>query len=575
MASVIPSVIVSLVTLAIILSILGSIVQYYSQISLEPAILPAYGSIYVEDVDPKSLNITIVNKYGYAVNALFSIRIVSNDPSIPPLVSFWRTILPGINYLNLNTTIRDMVGQPNNAKISIDLSNSYFIIGGLKYPIAKGAGLLKPFTPGSQTSKTFTASGIGRLDIFPPYIYATLYFTDKNIGISNTLSADFGYYRSIYNYTQVSVERRYEHGTVCDCYYTEYKHNILYNSSCITTSSYYPWCQIANHTRRYYKSYDCAYDGGSTLYSVSISSSISTTLQTIALYGATYFSKYFSKDSKVVSGGSTGYVTNYFPYIKPNQNECYYTYEDVTYTAYTISESTQICNECPTVSCYPISYVSCYQYPITRSTPNLWACGDRRCAGLDRYLYVRISNMYSNVTSLLTAGNKILLRFNLTYTFDYFFIQSDPELADSYIRISLNNKLGLSFPKIAGYLGIRYTDDAINSASVSLNARIWNFQAIVKTASGYSSTASLSTSVSTSSSSLTLKPIGYVAVTGTNIESAKTYRFETPSNMYVSLEFGSPSRITIPIGSSDTVYLTITFDLEITPSLTITVTGTQ
>lgn len=560
------------------LGILGGVIHYYSVIYSEPTILPAYGTIYVEEVYPSNYTLVVVNKYGYAVKALFSARIASITPRpsgyVPPVTTFWYTIRPGKNAVDLLSEAKKML--PSASSIVIDLDNSYFIIGSLKYPIKKGAGLFKPYDQTSVEYKTYSWSGIGVADISPPHIYGSLYFTDKKVGVTTTSNVNFGYYRSIYSYEEVTHLVRYEHGTRCHCWTEGYcvsvwKIDPITNQTyCGTTCPGYVTCGSESYEYRDYRTFGCAYDGGSYLYWVTESSSLSSTLNTIALYGASYFTKDFAVDYVVNTGGGTSYRTSDFPYIKPNQNECYYTYVEIIYTTDLRQESFNDCNECPHVSCFTIYYTDCTEKSNRIDIPNIWACDSKLCAGLDRYLYARITNIYSNVTSLLTSGDKILLRFNITYTLDYYFAKSDPELADSYVRIDMSNLLSLTFPKVSGYLSVKYTND-IRGVSVSITPYMKDLKTMVRTASGYSSSFVLSTTISGSTATATLTPVGYVAVSGSNLESAKTFKYET-GNLYASLSFRTLPHIPVPMRNSDTVYIIITFELELVPRLTVDLT---
>jgi len=580
MASVIPSVIVSLVTLVAILGILGGIVQYYSNISMEPALLPAYGTIYVEQVDPNNLTVTVVNSYGHPVRALFSIRVVSSDKNVFPIVSFWYTILPGRNEIRLIDEVRRLL--PVNASVNVDLSSSYFIIGGLRYPIAKGAGALKPYTSSSRTTKTYNKSGIGLLEVHPPYIYASLYFEGNKIDITNTLKTDFGYYRSVVDdFELVNVTVRREYGNVCSSDIKWYIRNVIITDPvtdgiyCGSVYEYYYDDKSVYYDRYYNSNFGCASIAPNGMYLswLQVSSYISSSLRTAALYGATYFTKEFSADRVAVSGGGTGYVTKNYPYIKPDQ-ECRYTYVEVMYSTSMSQEPFTVCNECPTFSCYTLVRNVCQQSSYTYIVPNQWACGSKKCAGTKNYLYARIRDMQMNVTVPLNTGGRILLRFNLTYILEYYFAELDPHISYSNMYVDLTNNIGLIFPSIAGYLNIRYGDDTITSIVVGLNAYVRNLTVRVTTASGFSTTATLFYSVTGGSSYASAVPVGFVAILGSNMESAKTYKFEAP-NMYVGLNLRTVSYISVPLKAYDTIYVTIQFDLEIEPYLSFTVVGTS
>jgi len=576
-ASVVPAVIVSLVVLAVMLTILGGIISYYSAIYTEPVLLPAYGSVYVKDVDPVNGTVVIVNKYGYSVKALFSVRVTKITPNpnfyVPPMVSFWRTILPGWNEINLSAETRLATGLTESYNVTIDVSSSYFIIGSLRYPIVKGAGLFNPFNQASSTYKRYSAQGTGILNIPASGIYATLYFTDKRIDVSNYLETRFSYYRSIFGYDDNVVKLvQYEHGIRCRCYpwwcwVSSLKYDPVTNTTyCETHSIRLNNCGTGDYTQFHYNRYACAYDGGLHLYGVSVSSSLYTTLNTIALYGLTYFTKGFSVDYVEKSGGGTSYQTESFPYIKPNQNECKYDYVDMEYSANLIPGSCTECLNCGEI-CYEVSFNSCVESVNVSVTRDQWACGDKMCAGADYFFYVRIRNMYNNITSQLSTGGSIRLSLNLTHTLDYYFAKTDPELADSYVRLVLANPLTLTLPKVAGYLSVKYTDED-PSVSVAINLNVKGVYAMLRTESGYTAMVPIYVSPGYTVIDAILTPVGYVSVSGRGLESAKTYRYETPGSISLSVDMRSHD-ILIPISGRDTIYVTIILELEIIPSVNI------
>lgn len=583
MASSIPSVIVALTVVGVLLGILGGIVQYYSMIYYEPLNLPAYGTIYVKDVDQGTYTVKIVNTFGQSVRALFTVYVsgITPPPRTPynPIVTFWADIRPGEIEINLLDRVRENPPALGTS-YTIDLTRSYFIVGNLKYPLVKGAGALKPPQYGSGTVMTFSANGLGTLYFgsVPYDRYGSLTFKDTRISISSSISAPVGYYRSVYDYEVKTKVRRYDYGIGCvDCSYI-YSGGYWNGTACVSCTERISCDSTRDATNYNYIQFECAYDGGATIYYVPLSTSFSTKLNTIALKGQTLFTmSNFAVDSVAVSGPPTSYNTSKFPYILPNQGACNYYYSEYKHVASIHSYTSIACD--PRCGGGPVTESVCYESTYFRFGEWRWGCDSKKCAGLNNYIYAKISGTNLNVTSFLTEG-VIHLRFNLTYIIDYYFVgynpYNDPELADSYVRIGLINPIALDFPGLAGYIGIRY-DEELKSASVTLQPSIRLYSAYVK-ALNAKYTATIYPSISTSPVTLqaTTTPVGYVAIsTGNPYENAKTYSFET-QNPSLSINIATSwNTIMVPIKGWDTIYVEIVFDLYITPTLTIQVQVTS
>jgi hypothetical protein len=627
MASVIPSVMVAVVLIASMLVILGGVVYYYGSIYKEPAILPAYGTVYVKSVDPTNYEAEIVNRFGHPVKTLFSVYVSSmtlpqyGSVSSGRYVSFWVTLRPGINRVNLLSEAQEALGASESTSLTIDLSKSYFVIGNVKYPITVGAGVPKPVSmSGSAGTQSFKASGIGVKTLSGNSRYVSMYFDSDTMTISHTVKSQMGYRRSISSYKEVTVTTRYDYGYRCGsytntvsgkvqkegsytdwwcyyscfypCYYSCYNSTDFWDCywdchySCLdkcTTTYYYCGSATCSHTtaykyyytKTYTAKFACASDGISSIYKISeMTVSHSTQFKTLALRGLSYFTiSSLGRDTLEKTSGGTSYQTGDWPYTLP-QSACDYRYREIYWKASLTSYTWYACDYDCGVKTY---YYECSEWSTTVRDEIRNACSPlgKKCASLDRYLYGRIEYTIMNVTSDLTSGDSITLRFNITYVLDYNMVKDDPESAENYIRVWITDTVTITLPKVTGYIGISYLD-TVKDVKVSINPSISVFAASVKTASGYTSTAYLNRQATGGTYSTTITPIGYVAISSPNVESAKTYKYVTTQNPTVTVTISTPSNgILVPRKSSDTIIVTVIFVLTITPEVDVTVEVAQ
>ena len=632
MASTIPSIIVALTVVAVLIGIVGGIIAYYSKIYHEPVNLPAYGTIYVKEVNTSTYDVTIVNTFGQTVKVLFTVYVSKIIPppnvTYDPLVSFWVDLQPGVTTINLLSMVK--VNPPvQGSSYVIDLSKSYFIIGNTKYPIAVGAGALQPVQAGSGQAAGFSATGIGTLALDKQGTrYASLVFTDTSVGMSTDVGVVVGYKRSISDFEWVTKTTMEEGGYTCTCaadYFFGYAATTVTRTSStltvttITTTtpvtttitsptttttvvpvttttwtyttitstvvnSYCAFCYtyVTTYGTNYYTysqttTFGCAYDNVISIYYVDLWSHISTKLNIPNLKGLNNFVLSQLATSNVsASSGSTYFVSTTFPYTLP-PTACYYTYENYRYIPLQSTTSVVVCD----TSCgYTYTYVAaCKDNRILNTRTTLWACGSKNCASVDYFFSARLASATLNATSI-PYSNKIYLRVNLTYAIEYKFIKDDPERAEDFVRFMLHSPLILSFPGIEGYIGVRYDED-LKSASVTLLPTVNLVSAQVKavnaryTASFYPKIYAYS-----ASSQATLTPVGYIALSSLSpYENAKTYAYKvSPISVSVNIDVDDWNSIVVPIYTakmSDTIYITLIFDIYITPQISVQVQATQ
>lgn len=619
MASVIPTVFVALALVASMLTILGGIIQYYSTIYMEPTILPAYGTVYVFSIDDKRYVITIMNKFGYTFKALFTVYVSEVTPPPPaglpsPYVSFWVDLYPGENEIGLEDYVKARLVLPENTTVTIDLSKSYFIIGEVKYPIKVGAGLLKPVEV-KKLRRTYVIEDLGVKPFTPYERYGSAVFDATDVKITNKVSAKMGYLRSIYGYVTTGKVVLDERGDRCrcenrtyegritekeevldeecykECYEECYLDCIIFGDpilcdsicssrckdactevieTCAWTTCEHEDCDTYYYINSKTRTFGCAYDGGfGPDYTSKATVTQKLTFSTIALHAVNYFSLPLSRDVTTKNTSGTDYVTGTWAYILEDQSQCYYDYVERRYYADLTIQQFKACDEDCGVTRY---YRECKETVEEKVVEDLWACGDRKCAGLDRYLYMRISWVYINVTSPLTTEGKLKLIFNLTYAFEYYIAKEDPEAVGDYIYLWLRNNITLTFPEVNGYVGLAYTD-TLSNVKLVLKPEIIYSKAVIKTASGQKFTVYPRYEVKDKEFDVETAPVGYVPLT------AKTYRYETKENPAISIVIKSPKHwlgwegFLIRKQEEDKIILNIYLELEITLELVVNAFG--
>lgn len=583
MASVIPSIFVAFVTISIMISILGGITQHYSEIFTEPVILPAYGLIYVDSVDRENYVVSIVNRYGYTIRAVFTVY-VSDIPSLPenmtiatlPYVSFWVDLYPGTNTIYLLDYVRMVLGLGVSHEAVIDLEKSYFIIGEVEFPLEPGAGRIKPPTS-SMMPRTYVVRGLGVNPLSTNYQgFSSIAFDSTRAVIQHNVRAKMGYRRTIYGYNTYSLIVKLEKGQKCKCptyWYSGYeKREENGEEYCAYTLCSHYSCYKESIWFGQVKRFGCAYHSYTykpIYWTKEIRKSNEFSFDTVSLLSINHFTNdVISKDTILKYFSGTTYVSKNWPYILEDQSECHYTYEEYTWHASLWWSTFLACDEeCGVTR----SYRDCSDWYVLE-TEERDACSYPRppyCAKETKYLYAKIRSVVVNITTPLTTRQKLEFRITLKYFFRYFMGKNDPNAGENDIRLYMNSVVKLSLPKMLGYIAIPYTDE-LGNVKATLGAEITQFQAKLKSVVGGTTLSGslLSYTVESDSYDVTITPVGY--------GDAKTFKYETISNPAIIIKLSTPGDgIAIQRFSRDTLILTVDLVLEVTPELEVQVLGVE
>lgn len=577
MASIAPSILLAIAVTGVLVTILGGVVQYYSTIYSEPLLLPAYGTIYVYSVDEANDKVEIVNRFGYSVEALFFIAVKSapsipQDADIPRSFSFRWVIRPGVSEIDIRGEVVVRYGEGADA----DLSKSYFIIGNMKYPLVRGAGALKPSEQLFERSEVVSASGLGTKIFSEARGSSTIYFASNKMSIDFRSDNYLGYRRSVYNYRIVTKCTEYHEGLVCrteckpeegqvvvcneyGCYCVDY--------TCYICDSYAVWKAYCES----YETFECADEGGWYSYywtnwtsTMSISTSFDFTAGSLLGFGDFTYSS-LAKDTLHSSFPPTSFVCGMWPYILEDQSYCRYTYVEKKWDASVESETDYKCDSiCGTA----VNVKKCSNWISETKTKEEWACSSSKCAATSVFLCACMAGATLNTASLLTVGDKVYIRFDLTMGFSYTRYE-DPELNDNYLRLLTTTKIRISLPKLRGYVSIPYTHELKDikvklvpsgSHTVTVESDDYKWKGSYYLDLRFGGRTALTT---------TYTPVGYVAIApGSGVESAKTFAFETSEAPYLDISIGTtPEGMPVALLNRETgvILVRITVDVYITP----------
>jgi hypothetical protein len=575
MPSTISSFIFAFTVLLVILAILGTIIGYYSSIINEPALLPAYGTIYVEGVSKTTNSIDIINTYGYSAKALFAIYVDSID-NIPQnsYALAWRTLAPGLNTVELNKIVSEYMRISPDKAIVINFEKSYFLIGEVKYPLIQGAGLYSQQNIINARTKTYTASGIGPNQPIST-LYTSLYFSSSKTKITHSTSAQFGYLRGITGYSTATPILLEEYGTRCKTLppVTWYW---VYDSARGACQYKVVTCDMGSYPSYYYNikygnPYGYAYAGNQLYWTTPAKTEYQSDFNTISLYGLSYFEiRRIARDMRLYYGGGSEWTYGTWPYFTGQS----YVYTQ-TYRTWTASISKYEWRWCTDSYCglyYPYYYCQESSNDVLRTVTACYASdgGLPLCANLNTYLASRIVSTYMNVTSLLYSGSFVRLQLNMTYVFQYFKVNYDPLRSDNYMHLLFSDVVRFDLPSIVGYVGIPYTDD-LSGVVVNVYPSVNYYSARISTSSGYKSGVFLDVQPRGGSYSADVSPVGKVAVSSSSVESAKTFQYGV-SGSFVSISLSSPwDGFYLPYRDGDTVTLNVFVDFYIVPVLNVSV----
>ncbi|MEM4924517.1 MAG: hypothetical protein QXE70_09160 [Ignisphaera sp.] len=602
-ASAIPSVMLSIAVVLIMFLILGGIIQYYTSIVNEPPLLPAYGTLYVLDVDSRTGVVRIVNRFGYPVKALFSISVDSTkiaadlNVTIPSLIAFWVTIGPGEETVNVYQYLESYIGVAKQEYVR--WNESGFIIGNTFFPLQRGAGAFPGLSKPETVNYRYILTGIGTSYTESRQVFATKYFDGNQISIRFDHSPSFGYSRSICGYREVEVVTTYRYGSICSyddscrlaCRYDyccRFVNNTCVEWCCSNTNYRYYRCDSSKTPSSDYATYRCGLDNIICDYwTPSIAATASINLRSLSLMGLSNDPVGLAVDRRSFTLSPVS-ALRLWEYILPQnqQSACVYTYQEIYYWT-TFNTERVCCSTCTGITCADAWFCS-QRSAVTRSETR-HACqyalgGNWWCAGLSTFLIGELVS--GNVTiEARQLASDIALRFNITLNYRYVRYY-DPELNDNYIKIIPRYTFSLTLPPIKGYLSVPY-NEILKNATASVSLSVSRMVASIRTGSGYVNNNPL-IDVATSgwSSLVSTTPVGYVALSPSeNIEEAKTFYFTTTSQpmVYITLHRERSPFITIPMCSlqcnnfgcscSDTVTINIVLDVVLRIGVTINTTS--
>lgn len=573
--SVAPSVLFSVAMITVLVLIVASLTYYYTSLFSVPQVLPTYGSVFVETVDPSDGTAVIVNRYGYPIQALFVVKLldIPNYPtnlSKPDSFSFWLVIRPGKNKVCLLCEARIRFGS-NVSADHIDMGNSYFVIGNMKYYVREGSGVI-PQEPVSRPLKKYVVSGLGLSSFSGFRGFLTLYFNETLVAFNVFSSATLGYLRSITNYWNTTVTTERHFGTCCNsttvCRYGALRYCDSSGCTCLSCQKCVLHEYSVNCLSSSNQSFTCARDNVYTYFwTPNIESSAYVYLSSPALAGFNWFETGVPLVSTDAQLPITSYTSRPWPYALPTSS-CWYTYREYTHTTSTRTKYDYACDE---ICGYLFSYGGCSETVTKTLEESRWGCPSGICVGLSEYLYGRLSDGKVILTSYMNAGTRVGFKVNITLTYAYY-RTADPEASDSFVRLTQNHLVRIVLPRIVGYVSIPYTEDLVEM-KITINSSVSNLQVKVKTSSGYTSSPSLYPELSSWSGTAFLVPLGYIPIHQENTEGSKTFYFYTTTQPVIEVAITSPQGgITVPMQSSDAVTINIVFDLFLTPSSEIITT---
>jgi len=595
-ASVYGAVFLALAAIGVMASILIGVVRYYSNLSLEPPLLPTYGSVYISSASQDI--VAVENRFGSAVNALL-VLYVSNQAGEQTTISQWFKLLPGTNTIYVR-------GLANSRGYdSVDLGRSYLVIGNIRYPLVAGAGAPQPAQPpGSSTGASYSVDGMRVVDLGSSgQRFASLNFESNTVGVYRELSAWAGYYRSINNYNVKTYIVKDYSGTWCvydtdsvdagnpgcvkECPDPVTGELICCVYSCGSPDIHY--CTYRNDTTTdavpESRSWECATDQGMagyspTLYITSVSYSSSSVFRTLTLLGVVPQTETW--DTALYTVPQLTNSSAKWPYIYQDQSVGWYQYEKKEFWV-SFNSSSGTCYGSCSSSSYTALY--CTQHNRLLEQRTYWGCAnswksdrrDQKVAALDTYLGFRVLYAEYNITALPTDGAYLRLNITARYALQYWMVKWDPEddIESAKLRIYLSDRVTLLLPRILGAVGIAYTD-SLGGVSPKLTAYTESYRVDARSDAGSVNCWSwwcdppvaVYASVSSDPGSISVSPVGLAASPSTS----KTFSYSI-SGAKVTVTIYTPGDgWVVNRRWSDTIYITVNILVRVVPGISISAT---
>ena len=563
MATTLPAVLTAVVITASLVAVLGGIVGFYSNLLYEPPVLPPYGTVYVHEVDKSANRIVIDNSFGHPVEAYFYVKLKNPPANVRPFVTFYLTIAPGRNVINLLSYVAQEVSYSG---MQIDYENSWFAIGGVKYSLVEGAGVAKPPQFRTAEQETFVKRGFGWSFFFGRYDSgASIIPSSTKAYYKETADIRIGYYRSvsnIYKVSRISINRA---GSCCGY---SYGRAACYDYEDIDDDGEPEACRFSHweyYSRDYIRSCSDSYVSFTcgkripTLYDASFQTKLEYDFETVSFKTAYYYEKSYVKDPLEPKTTFGGTKTPLFPYEKPDG--CSYTYRYYSCSAH-IRYSTDSCGTgpCRRYITERDCYGSC-RFVYSHKVPN--GCAPDMCIKYGYFYTASIPKIWNEHVIDLTKKEVYMnLKFNYKIQYE---INNDPNLADSVIRIFYDHKVEITLPPLEVYFSVPYTNFP-EKATLTITPKIISQKVTLKSKS-FTRTFPLNYVADGCSVSLKFTPEGYLAIYESNVESAKTFK-ATASGCKIIL-YNTNDFITNPLRSSDELLLTIELTVVLNPELEV------